>query len=759
MNHKPLLLLFFLSFIALQASSQSYDSLRNAIAKLLPPAGKYDESWLDNDSMRSVKKNDKYGLLNNSFKEIVPCIYDNIIVDDRNGFITLVKDGKYGLANSAGKIILECIYNEMQLCDTNMCFPDDAIHAKLNGKRGRVSYTGAIITPFLYDNLQLIDNHLIIVSNDNKYGVIDYNNNVIIPNIYDDVLLCNNRRYFVVYKKEDGYGIVNSAGTMVLPCRYNIINQWIFTDGLFTVQLGSNFGLIDSINNIFIPFAYDNIIMLGAYNGIAYCMAVKNNLCGLVDQSNKLIVDCNYNDVKLLKNGIVAIKDTGSNKWGCINLSGKLLIPCEYDYVYDVGNGWKCVEQNKKWGCIDTNNNIIIPITYSNSFNFENGFITTKTAYDTKLFFDNTGRKIIPEQIAGKYKDIGCFVNGVAVVTDANEYKGLINKKGELLQSCECETITNLKEGVAWCVKDGKYVLIDRTGRKKIEVSLNFATDFYEGLSLVQNNSGYGFIDTSGKFKVPCIYEDGNVFTNGYACMKKDGKWGMIDKTGKVILDFKYDEQFYYSEGLLGVKENNKCFYLDIFGKKKIVLKENIIDLDRFSNGLAMVSDSNKCGFIDKTGKLVIPLCYQRVTNFVKGRAVYMVSNDSKERSVYKFGLLDKSGKKITNAVYDRIWICGIAAIKVVLHTFGDGLIGDNGEILAPCIYEDISLSNNSSGICSAKLNGKWGYLNKQGKTIIPHKFDSGGEFSEGVAVVKYTGKWLIINTKGNTLAQIGEAD
>ncbi len=427
------------------------------------------------------------------------------------------------------------------------------------------------------------------------------------------------------------------------------------TEGLFIVQLGSYCGLIDSVNNLLLPFVYGDIKLLGGYNSINYYRVKKGDFYGVVDVDNKLIVDHKYNDVELLENGIIAIKDTGSNKWGCINLSGKLLIPCEYDYVYDVGNGWKCVEQNEKWGCIDTNNNIIMPITFSNSFNFENGFITTKTAYDTKLIFDATGNQIKPKQSASKYKEIGSFVNGVAVVTDASGNEGLINKKGELILNCECETIIEINHGVAWCIKDGKYVLIDKTGLKKVEVSLNDATDFYEGLSLVRNNNGYGFVDTAGRYKVLCIYEDGTVFMNGYASMKKDGKWGMIDKTGRVVIDFKYDNQFFYVEGLLGVKENNQCFYIDIKGNKKIAVKGGIIDLSPFQNGLAKVSDSNYYGYIDKTGKVVVPITFQYVTNFRNGKAIYMESIDSKERSIDKFGLIDKSGRKITKAITKSI--------------------------------------------------------------------------------------------------------
>ncbi len=743
----------------MRASSQSLDSLRNAIVKMLPPTGRYDESWLVQDSMRYVMKNGKHGLLNTYFKEIVPCIYDDITINDKSGFITLFKDGKYGLANNRGEIILECIYDEIRLADIGIHFPDDAIHVTLNGKKGRVSHTGSVITPIQYDGLMLINSQYIAVNKGDKYGLIDHNNNEILPIIYNKIAESAYEKYIIVYNRQDGYGVVNSAGTVILPCKYNKIEEWGVTEGLFIVQLGSSYGLIDSVNNLLLPFVYDDIKLLGGCNSINYYKVKRGDFYGVVDVHDKLITDHKYSDVLLLHNGIMSVKDTNSNKWGCQNLAGKQLIPFIYDNIVDAGNGLISVQNNDKWGCVDTTNKILIPIAYSKPFHSENGLITTQTEADVTLFFDANGNQIKPKHLVGKYKEIGSFVNGVAVVTDVSGMEGLINKMGELIQNCECETITEINYGVAWCLKNGKYVLIDKTGRKIVEVFLNDATDFYEGLSLVKNNNGYGFIDTSGKFKVPCLYEDGNVFLNGYACMKKDGKWGMIDKTGKVVLDFKYDEQFYYSEGLLGVKENSKCFYLDIYGKKKIVLKEGIIDVNPFENGLARVSDSDKYGFIDKTGKVVVPISFQHVTQFVKGRAVYVESKESELKSVDKFGLVDKNGLKITKAIYNWIAIEDSTGIIAVSHTYGWGLIGKNGEIVAPCVYEEIYFNNNSSGLYSVKLNGKWGYLNKQGKTIIPHKFDSGGEFSEGVAVVQYQGKWVSINAKGNILVQLGEVE
>lgn len=40
-------------------------------------------------------------------------------------------------------------------------------------------------------------------------------------------------------------------------------------------------------------------------------------------------------------------------------------------------------------------------------------------------------------------------------------------------------------------------------------------------------------------------------------------------------------------------------------------------------------------------------------------------------------------------------------------------------------------------GLAPAKLDGKWGYIDKTGKFVIEPKFDGAYPFSEGLAMVK----------------------
>ena len=53
-------------------------------------------------------------------------------------------------------------------------------------------------------------------------------------------------------------------------------------------------------------------------------------------------------------------------------------------------------------------------------------------------------------------------------------------------------------------------------------------------------------------------------------------------------------------------------------------------------------------------------------------------------------------------------------------------------------------------GMAPVKLKGKWGYINKKGKTIIPFKFDDAYSFNTPYAIVKYDGQFLLIDENGD---------
>ena len=67
--------------------------------------------------------------------------------------------------------------------------------------------------------------------------------------------------------------------------------------------------------------------------------------------------------------------------------------------------------------------------------------------------------------------------------------------------------------------------------------------------------------------------------------------------------------------------------------------------------------------------------------------------------------------------------------------------------------------NNNGEGRAVIKLNGKYGFIDINGKEIIPPIYDAVDEFSNGLSVVKLNGKYGIINELGNVVIPFGKYD
>jgi hypothetical protein len=75
------------------------------------------------------------------------------------------------------------------------------------------------------------------------------------------------------------------------------------------------------------------------------------------------------------------------------------------------------------------------------------------------------------------------------------------------------------------------------------------------------------------------------------------------------------------------------------------------------------------------------------------------------------------------------------------------GYIDKTGKEVIPLKYDHAG--NFYEGLADVKLNDKWGYIDKTGKEVIPLKYDDAGNFDEGLAYVKMNGKYGYIDKTG----------
>ncbi len=73
-----------------------------------------------------------------------------------------------------------------------------------------------------------------------------------------------------------------------------------------------------------------------------------------------------------------------------------------------------------------------------------------------------------------------------------------------------------------------------------------------------------------------------------------------------------------------------------------------------------------------------------------------------------------------------------------------------NNEIIVRPQYD--SAKGFKEGLAAVKLNGKWGFIDKTGKVVIPFQFSEAWSFAEGLAAVKLNGKLGFISKSGKVV-------
>ena len=112
-------------------------------------------------------------------------------------------------------------------------------------------------------------------------------------------------------------------------------------------------------------------------------------------------------------------------------------------------------------------------------------------------------------------------------------------------------------------------------------------------------------------------------------------------------------------------------------------------------------------------------------------------STDSKQRD-----------RTINNFKYDNIrdFQNGYACVEINKKW---GFIDNNGREVIPCRYEDVK-NFSIEGVAPVKTNGKWGYIDKTGSEVIEFKYDDAYSFYEGLGEVKLDGKIGFVDRNGS---------
>ena len=333
-----------------------------------------------------------------------------------------------------------------------------------------------------------------------------------------------------------------------------------FYNDLAIVKKDGKFGLIDKMVRKIIDTQYQGI---GIFQKEVIWIK-KDEKWGLINKNGQKIITPQYEEVEYFQGALTKVKKEG--KWGLVDQNGHEIIIPQYSHMEHLTDGIAKVKKDKQVGLVDQSGREFVAPQYEDIGDFQEGVAWIQK--DNKLgFIDESGREIVSPQ----YQDVGGFSEGIARVKTDGKW-GLINRSGHETVAPEYEDVGDFRDGVIWVQKNGASGLINRSSRKidlptssfeeaegdrnaKLSVTdqngqkiiahtlpYEEVSSFQQGVARVKRDGKWGLIDKSGREVVAPQYQEIEAFQDSVAMVKREGKWGFMEQGGREIVAPQYEE-------------------------------------------------------------------------------------------------------------------------------------------------------------------------------------------------------------------------
>lgn len=327
----------------------------------------------------------------------------------------------------------------------------------------------------------------------------------------------------------------------------------------------------------------------------------------------------------------------------------------------------------------------------------------------------------------------------LAASTALNAHADKVNFRW--IKDIDYSTVRHFSNDHSAFQQNGKWGFINTAGEVVVEPQYEDCHDYLNGFAAVKINGKWGYIDTNHNLVIAPEFDEVEDFKNGLAIVTKGGDRGVITTTGESPAGIFFDKIEEYKDGFALAYADGIQYFLDNMGE--IIKLHKNYEFYGFSNGLAPVKNkkNNKWGYIDKKGRLVIETKYDTVYNFSNNVALVQ------QRGLYKY--IKKSGGEqyiLGISGQSLEFVNGFAKIK---YHNGYSFVSSDFKIL-PEVYKEASNFSSYNMAAVRRSDNSLSYINAAGKEKFKSNYDLIGDFSEnGLALVKKNGKFGYINTDG----------
>lgn len=497
----------------------------------------------------------------------------------------------------------------------------------------------------------------------------------------------------------------------------------------FSLRKDNLFGVIDRSGNIIIEPTYDDVKIPNPEKPVFVCYEGdstkvlnerKEEILTDYDQVEPIQLQNTVNDL-IYEKSVLKYQEDG--KFGLIDFEGKRITKPIYDSIDSLNykEGQLLVKQDGKTGVINIKGNTLIDIKYD-QINVD-GYYTKEGGYNYSGYI-------------------------VSTTTDQGYRYGYINYDGKLLlepnynQLSRVTQIQDNNNAYIICAENGRYGVMKND--ESIIPNEYQSIDYDEGNNLftIEKSKKYGIANIDGNIIVPTEYNQIDITgvylyaTNeqGVVVYNSDGTQANIDTNIAIIntSNEKYKIRIDNSNG-------TKYGVIDKEGQQVIDEKYNYIEY-LFDDYFIASTENSKLGIIDDKDNVKVEINNDLLQK-IEGTDIIqtMTATDNVTR------LYDKSLNKICEMANANIEVKD-NYIKISNTEETKYFSKEGKELRNTEVYPNNTLFAKNE-------NGKWGFANKNGDTVVEAKYDRVTEFNEyGFAGVELDGKWGVLNSKGEEI-------
>lgn len=490
-------------------------------------------------------------------------------------------------------------------------------------------------------------------------------------------------------------------------------------------------GLLGAEKKRLTPAIYDQIIPGTPYSVVKKYEATSARYAvGCIDESGELVIPLVYTDLKIEGLRIIAcMKGSQGFTYGVISLKNEVLIPLHYKSVKALGTLRFAVEnQEGKFALFTEAGKALTDFTIDSLFPYEKGYSIFEQQGLVGLL-DREGNV----KVDARYREITLQADGSIRAQKPTQWQWVDNQQ-QVLKSIEADSL--------FFSPNQPLIVKNRKGFALLKSDLSTLSDYYTTLTAskqaglyIVNNRHYGVLNSGGVLLLPPHYDAVQV-GDRFLYAKTEKTWKVFSLQGKLLNTRSY-EAFEETPDFVHVKKNGFWGALTETGRETIACVYDTI-LQSKEEQVA-VGFKGKYGIINtKEAWLVPPQAYPlrlvSDTHYLQVNGNLLTLKDFSNHTLYftNHALRQVSDGFIETTSSGELWHVTFTGIVTKLQ---------QKPLQHVSVIEDAY-----EGYRAIQKDGKWGFVDAQGRLRIANRYDAVRHFSEGLAPFSLRKKWGFIN-------------